>query len=224
MEGSAFPFTEKHWSHTMRYDRVPVLLLSIHRPAFPDTGKTARLEHYFSRLEQQWKQRWETVLYPKTCQAKNDAAKNGCIFLPWQAKLDYQITLWHPPRISLRLDAEESAPTRIPNLFCMGETWDCSSGYPLPLRSFFPPKAYQWRKMILDEIRSSAEQLISSGESLLDPDCIYIMERTFDPDRFYLTEKGGVIFYPQSILGSRAEGIPAFSFSLPAFQTNTFSS
>lgn len=224
MEESPLPFTEKQWSHTMRYDGAPVLLLTIHRPAFPDTGKTARLERYFSRLEQQWKQRWETVLYPKACHAKNDAAKNGCIFLPWQAKLNYQITLWHPPRISLRLDAEESALSGIPDLFCMGETWDCSAGYPCPLRSFFPPKAVHWRKILLDEIRSSAEQHLTSGESLLDPNCTQIMERTFDPDRFYLTEEGGVIFYPQGILGSRAEGIPTFPFSLPDFQTNTFSS
>ena len=215
MDLSALPITPRHWKHTFKSDAEPVLNLSIRRPAFPDTGKTARMERYFAQVAQQWKTRWETVLFPRACQAFAKARESGAVFLPWQASLDYTVTLWRAPLLSLHLDCMESCPPSRPLRSRAGETWDCSSGYPRPLRSFFPPRAHRWRRTLLNSLQEQAAQQLASGESLLDADCAQIMERTFAPDRFYLTEEGLSVFYPLCLLGAYAEGIPVFSVPLP---------
>lgn len=217
MDPSTLPAVAKEWAHVMKQNGEPVLTLSIRRPSFPETGKTSRMERYFAELARQWKLRWETVLYPRACQAKDEAVQAGTDFLPWQAVLDYTITLWHAPLLSLRLDIAESGrqPGR-PLRICMGETWDCASGYPRTLRSFFPAGASRWRKELLDGLKNQAAQQLTSGESLLDPECARVMERTFDPDRYYLTTEGLAVFYPLCVLGAYAEGIPVFVLPAPA--------
>lgn len=219
MDSSAPPVTPQLWKRVMRANNEPVLTLSIRRPAFPDKGKTRRIERYFAEVAQQWKARWETVLFPRACQALADAREAGSSFIPWKAELDYTVTLWRSPLLSLRLDAAESGGTPRPLHIRAGETWDCACGYPRTLRSFFPAKDHRWRRELMNALYSQATERLNSGESLLDPDCAQIMGRAFAPERFYLTEEGLSIFYPLYVLGPYAEGIPVFTVSLPGWNT-----
>lgn len=221
MQPSTPPITPKQAKRVLKQNGESVLILSIRRPAFPDAGKTKRIERYFAEMARQWKNRWETVLFPQACQALADARETGRPFAPWQAELDYTVTLWRPPLLSLRLDAAETGPGPRPLPICMGETWDCGSGYPRTLRSFFPPNAHRWRAQLLEAMQEQAARQLASGESLLDPDCAQVMKRSFDPDRFYLTGDGIAVFYPLYVLGPYAEGIPVFTVPTPdQVQTN----
>lgn len=211
MDSSTQPVTPQLWKRVMKSNGETVLTLSIRRPAFPETGKTRRMERYFTEVAQQWKNRWKTVLFPQACQALADAKESGSPFTPWKAELDYTVTLWRPPLLSLRLDAVESGQAPRPLHIRTGETWDCACGYPRTLRSFYPAKALRWRKSLMDALRSQAAERLASGESLLDPECTQVMERAFDPERFYLTEEGLSVFYPLYVLGAYAEGIPVFT-------------
>lgn len=214
MDSTTPPVTPQMWKRVMKSNGEPALTMSIRRPAFPETGKTRRMERYFAEVTQQWKTRWETALFPRACQALAEAKEAGGPFRPWRAELDYTVTLWRPPLLSLHLDAVESGPASRPILIRTGETWDCACGYPRTLRSFFPAKARRWRKKLLDSLRSQAAERLASGESLLDPDCAQILERAFDPERFYLTEEGLSVFFPLYVLGSYAEGIPVFTIPI----------
>lgn len=211
MDSSAPPVMPQTWKRVMKFNGKPVLILSMRRPIFPNSGKSRRIERYFTEVAQQWKNRWETVLFPQACQALADAQDTGGTFTPWEATLDYTVTLWRPPLLSLRLDAIESGLASRPLHIRTGETWDCACGYPCTLRSFFPAKARRWRKELIRSLCSQATERLASGESLLDPDCTQVMERAFDPERFYLTEEGVSVFYPLYVLGAYAEGIPVFT-------------
>ncbi len=211
MESSSPPLTPKEWTHTMKHDQVPVLTMSLTRPCFPSDGKTARIERYFDWLAQHWIDRWKTDLFANACRSLESTSDTGSVCQLWSASLRFTVTYWHDPIISIRLDTTESNGTSRPMLFCMGETWDCSTGYPRTLRSFFPPKSYGWKQELLCNIKAQAEEQLNSGESLLDQNCTAIMERTFDPSQFYLTEQGLNIFYPLYTLGAYAEGIPVFT-------------
>lgn len=215
MEPNSLPVTPKRWQLLMRFDGIPVLSLSLCRPMFPGSGRTARIERYFSQLEAQWKAHWTQKLYPAACQAWKSAMERSAPFTPWRAELEYTVTLWRAPLLSLRLDAAEGDFSAKPLRMRMGETWDCETGYPRTLRSFFPPKQHFWRGQLLEQIRSDVQRRLASGESLLDADCEAAIKRTFDPERFYLTEDGAEIFYPLYVLGPYAEGIPAFPIQLP---------
>ncbi len=204
------PVLSKTWKLLKRSDGIPVLNISIRRPSFIEQEKTARVERYFSQLFQYWQNRWETILFPEACQALNRSKAKHSDFIPWQASLDYTVTYWKPPLVSLRIEAIETGRSPQPLHIHQGETWDLQIGYPRTLRSFFPINAKQWRKSLLNIVKAQAEEQLASGESLLDPHCTDIMERSFDPDRFYLTEEGIALFYPLYVLGAYAEGIPTF--------------
>lgn len=211
MDALSPPVTTHHWDHVMNFDGTPVLSLTIRRPSFPSQGKLKRMERYFSCLESQWKKRWTEVLFPQACRALTHAKEMNIQFRPWRAQLDYTITLWQPPLLSLRLDAVETSHDANSHPFCMGETWDCTGGYPCRLYTFLASPSLRRRKNLLDSLKDQAAQQLASGESLLDPDCASKMDHFFDADRFYLTPEHLCIFYPLCTIGAHAEGIPIFT-------------
>lgn len=206
MEPNAPPVTPRLWERTLKLGEEPVLKLSARRPAFSERGRLQRIERYFSRCALLLREQWETALYARACQARQDDE----LFLPWQASLDYTVTYWEAPVLSLRLEITHSDRLHRPQIWYVGETWDCAQGRPRPLRSFFP-KQRRWRQRLLEQLTAQAEARIASGETLLRPDCPALMKRTFDSDRFYLTGQGLALFYPMYLLGPYAEGVPVFT-------------
>lgn len=209
MEPNAPPVTPKLWERTLKLGEEPMLTLSARRPTFPEKGALRRVERYFSRCALLLREQWEVTLYAKACQARQADE----LFLPWQAALDYTVTYWEAPLLSLRLEITHSDQLHRPQHWYVGETWDCAQGRPRSLRSFLP-KGRRWRQQLLEQLTTQAESRIASGESLLNPDCPAVMKRAFDPDRFYLTEEGVALFYPMYLLGPYAEGIPVFTLPI----------
>lgn len=221
MEPIPLPVSPKLWKRTMKSNREPVLTISIRRPAFPDSGKAERIERYFSQLAQRWQTHWETNLYPKACQSLAAHREKELPFLPWQVTLDYDVMLWQPPLISIRLDIQEQGPSSLPCTLCIGEVWDCAAGYPCSLRTFLPATPRLWKRELIKQISELVQQRLDSGESLLRPDCFLDLKQKFDPEHFYLTEEGIVVFYPLYVLGPYCEGIPTFTIPISEpFQSN----
>ena len=201
------------WNRTMKTIGTPVLIITVRRPSFPNSGKTQRMERYFMQLAHQWQTRWETDLYQKSCQALAEHTDKET-FQPWNASMDFEITLWTPPLISIRINVQEQGPDATPRSLCIGEVWDCSSGYPCSLRMFLPAKPRRWKRTLIPMLQEQIQQHLNSGLSLLYPDCVSLAVRRFDPNHFYLTEDGLVIFYPLYALGSYGEGIPTFTIPI----------
>lgn len=208
------PWEEQRWKRVLKLEGEPVLTLSLCRPAFPEEGKSARLERCLAKLVQVLEARWENELYPRACAALAAAREQSRPFDPWSAELNYKITLWRPPLLSLRLDVAERTGAGRPVLVRWGETWNLETGWPCPLHGFFPEKR-RWKTQLIHRLQAEAGARLASGESLLDPDCGPVIARAFDPERFYLTEEGITVFYPLDLLGPYAEGIPAFSLPYP---------
>ncbi len=209
------PITPQSYRRTMKHDGQAVLTLTLRRPSLPERGKTARMERYFARLAQLWIQYAENRLFPQACRAYDRARDEGAPFAPWQAGLDYQITYCQPPLISMRLELIEGRPDGRTLRTYIGETWNCASGFPCTLRSLFRKQGRHWRRQLMAALCAQAEEQLTGGESLLDANCVQIMQRTFDADRFYLTDTGVAVFYPMHHLGPYAEGVPVFTVSLP---------
>ena len=202
------------WKRTMKSNGDPVLILSIRRPSFPESGKCRRIERYFSQLARRWQTRWEADLYPKACQSYTEHQTQSRPFLPWQVKLDYEITFWQPPLISIRLEIQEQDPSALPCFLHIGEVWDTAAGYPRSLRSFLPETPRLWKRELMKQLAVLVQQQLDSGESLLRPDCFSDVKQKFDSERFYLTEEGIVIYYPLYALGPYGEGIPTFTIPI----------
>ncbi len=222
MDLTSCPASPQQWERKLKSNGSTVLCYSIRRPTFPDSGKQRRMEQYFARLAQLWQTKWETELFRQAVQAFENQS-GGNPFQPWRATMDYRITYWNPPLLSIRIDIREQKSNSFPASLCIGEVWDCSNAFPCSLRSFLPPKRCGWKKFLTEQIKEQVQARLASGESLLDPDRCSGVQQLLDPYRFYLTENGLVIFFPQCTLGSYGEGIPTFTIPIePQIQSNKF--
>lgn len=217
MDLTSCPASPVRWERDLKSDGAIVLHYSMCRPAFPDSGKQRRMERYFARLAQLWQARWENELFLYARQAFA-ARQPDKPFSPWQACMEYQITYWNPPLLSIRIDIKEQGAAAPPALQCIGEVWDCTGGYPCSLYSFLPQKPFRWKKCLISLLQEQAGQRLDSGEALLYDNCLSAIKDSFDPERFYLTEDGVTVFYPLYTLGPYGEGIP--TFSIPVSQSN----
>ncbi len=210
MDLTSCPVTPITIQRNLKSNGKTVLQYHIRRPSFPNSGKLRRLQQYFTRLEQIWQTKWENTLYQKASQAYAEQS-NQNIFLPWQANMDYEITFWKPSILSMRINVKEQGPVSPPVSLCIGEVWDCNSGYPCSLLTFLPTKQRHWKSDLIKQLQIQAKQRLDQGECLLYENCLLTIKQNFDSCRFYLTDAGLVIYYPMYTLGAYGEGIPTFT-------------
>lgn len=206
------PVTKECWFRTMKEADTPVLSIAIQRPAFPRMKNNRRLERYFTTLVQCWKSRWENELFQKAVNAFSQKTSRQP-FLPWKAELNFDVTFWAYPIISLRIKIQEQTNIEPSPYILLGEVWDYSTGYPCSLRDILHKTAHRHIRELIIPVQNQAKQRMTSDDSLLDPNCISSLKKHFDSNRFFLAEDGIKLFYPLYTLGPYSEGIPEFTIS-----------
>lgn len=167
-----------------------------------------RVERYYRRVAEQWRRRWEGEVYQRACAAAREARAGSRPFTPWQAGLTQTTACQSDACLSLYLDAWEDGGARRRAVVRQGDTWTLPKGFPLPLRAFFPGR--RWRGRVLEQIARQIEARLSTGESCFYADWARRLPRCFDPERFYCTQEGPVVFFPLYTIAPYAEGIPIF--------------
>ena len=198
------------WRRVLKWEEEPVLTLSLRWPKLSeDLPGTRRVGRYYRQVSEQWKARWETELYQRACEGAAAARAASRPFQPWTASLDFALTHREGGLLSLYQDAAEYAGGAHPITVRRGDTWSLPSGTPRSLSSFFPPRS-RWRRRVLEEAAAQVQARISAGEALFYEDWPRRLEAEFNPERFYLTGEGPVLFYPLYAVAPYAEGIPTF--------------
>ena len=194
---------------------APILQIRIRRPKFSEERRgLRRMERYYRQVGECWKTYWETQLFPQA-QAAAQAAKDQSLpFSPWQATLDFTVSYESEALVSIYLDAVQTQGVPSKLMVRTACTWDYSTGTPLPLSHFWP-LGRRGRRKLIAALAVQAEELLHSGQSLLDEDCLEKLGPQFHAQRFYLSENRIHLFYPLYAIASYGEGIPDFSLSLP---------
>ncbi len=163
-----------------------------------------RVNRYYDALAQRWKKRWTG---PLLADAK---AAAGPETPPWEARLDFTVTLFQGELFSLYWEVTEDVGARRPRRLRQGDIWQLPQGAPLSLRELLPPRRW-WKGPILEEVRRQIGERVQSGEALFFDSWPSLASRKFSPGRAYLTEEGPVVFYPVEALAPAMEGFPTFS-------------
>lgn len=201
---------ETTWNETLDCEGEPVLALSMALPLPEEESRAGRrIARFYQHFGALWKARWTDVLHPRACSALAEAREASRPFLPWEAELSYHITYEDDGLSSLYLDVTERRGAARPLTVRAADTWDRTTGTPLPLFHFLPPSRH-WRRLAVEEVQRQAMDRLQEGESLFYEDVEERAAAHFSPRRFYLTEEGLLVFYPMWSLGSPAEGIPVF--------------
>ena len=167
-----------------------------------------RIGRYYRRAAEEWRRRWEREVYLRACLDLADRRAQSKPFKVWTARLDTCITRQGDGLLSLWQEGTEVWGYDRPLVLRRGDTWSLAEGAPRTLRSFLSGRG--WKKRVLSQVEQAVQERLSSGETLLDPDCARRLKREFDPERYYLTQEGAEVFYPMYVLAPGGEGVPAF--------------
>lgn len=174
-----------------------------------DSPGVRRINRYYQSLSEAWKRRWAGPLLER---AKAAATPDSP---PWEARLDFTVTLLSQELLSLRWDVAEDVGLRRPRRLRTGDTWLLPQGTPVNLRELLPPRRL-WKKGIVEEVRRQIGRRVEAGEAVFYEDWHSLAARKFSPGRFYLTEDGPVVFYPVETIAPAMEGFPSFLLQPPA--------
>ena len=199
----------------LSWEGEPVLSLSLRTPRLAGEGAAVRrINRCYEKMARLWQDRWEGPLYQQACAAAQADRAAQRPVRPWQAQLDFTVTLLEGELLSLYFDIYEYAGGAHGMTQRQGDTWQIPAGAPRTLASFYPPRS-RWRRQALTQLHRQAARNAEGGESLYYEDWPQRLTACFDPDRFYLTPQGIDLFYPLYTIAPYAEGIPVFQLPYP---------
>ena len=207
---STEPLTaERTWT----VEEIPVLSASISLPvpAEGSAGAAARrIRRYYQLQSRSFLRYCERMLLPAAEAEVRSALASSAPLPSFRAELDYRVTYNEGGLWSLYTQSRERGADGRPLLTRRGDTWDLTSGYPVPLSAFFPRRG-GWRKKLLSAAEAEIRRREAAGAARWNEDWRRALRRRFNPENFYLTEDGLAFFYPMYALAPAACGIPVFT-------------
>ncbi len=92
------------------------------------------------------------------------------------------------------------------------DTWSVKNGGRISLYQFTDDPA-AFRAEILNSIREQIERQTAGGEGMYFEDYPRLIREHFDPESYYLSPEGLVIYYQQYDIAPYASGIPEFTMN-----------
>lgn len=197
---------EREWTA----DDLPALTaaFSVPEPA-PGSGRAAGRIGWFYRLEERaFLRRCQTMLFPQAAALCRQALETSAPLPRCAAELVCRETFDADGLWSLTSDIREQmgGHTRV---LRRGDTWNLSTGCPLPLADFFPPR-FPVRKYLLHLAEEEIARQEESGAARYHDDWRRELRRSFNRENFFLTPEGLRVYWQMQSLAPLAEGIPTF--------------
>lgn len=206
---STEPLTaERTWT----VEEIPVLTASISLPTPAEGSERAarRIRRYYQLQSRSFLRYCERWLLP-AAEAEYRAALASSAPLPsFRAELEYRITYNENGLWSLYTQSRERGADGRTLLTRRGDTWDLTSGYPVPLAAFFPRRS-GWKRKLLAAAEAEIRRREAAGAARWNENWRRELRRRFNPENFYLTGDGLAFFYPMYALAPASAGIPVFT-------------
>jgi hypothetical protein len=209
------PFTtEREWT----VDGIPVLsaVVSLPQPGSVSDRLSRRIFRYYQQQCRAYLKYCEQDLFPRARAAYRAALAISAPLPLFRAELTYQITFQDSHFLSLYTQSKESDGEHIWQAR-RSDTWDLSTGYPVPLSDFFPSRS-PWKRQILEQVAEAIQTQEATGTAQYHAHRRQELRRHFNPRNYYLTPEGLMVFFPMYAIAPPFEGIPAFSVSSGEFQ------
>ena len=199
--------TEREWT----VEEIPVLTAAVSLPEpVPAADRTSRrIRRYYQLQCRSFLRYCETYLLPLAAEEYQAALAASQPLPRLRAELTYQVTYNEGGLWSLYTQSREQGPGCQVSLLRRGDTWDLASGYPAALSSLFPRRS-GWKRQLLETVEAEVRQREAAGVSRYHEGVRRLLRRHFNPQSFYLTAEGLVVFYPMYAIAPAMEGIPTF--------------
>ncbi|MBS6955978.1 MAG: DUF3298 and DUF4163 domain-containing protein [Enterocloster asparagiformis] len=200
-------------SDTMYFQNTPALNYKINYPQFTSTcsRRAAAAVNSFYRLRAKSLETYcRFTLYPQAVKDLKELQENGDPLLGFEFLTVFRVTCNSGCIVSLYMDQYEFEGGAHGSTLRTSQTWDFSTGKRLQLSDFYPHNP-SWREDIQSQIQAGIARRLEKEPSTYFDDYAALVRTAFNPDSFYLTPEGLVIYYQQYDIAPYSTGIPQFS-------------
>ncbi len=198
------------WEFSFR--RTVILTASVRYPEGKVPGSPRAERSINSRIKAQTAAFHRYVSGPLYRSAAADfryAKANHSPFHPYQALLDYEVSLNCGGYLSIFRDRYEYTGGAHGSTVRLADTWDLKNGRRVFLRAFFC-RGKDWQKRVLGQILQQADKEMRENPGIFFDDYRDRIPTYWNPEHFYLTPAGIAVYYQQYEIAPYSSGIVLF--------------
>lgn len=199
-------------SDTMYFQNTPALNYKIDYPQFTSTcsRRAAAAVNSFYRLRAKSLETYcRFTLYPQAVADLKQLQEDLDPLLGFEFLVTFQVTYNSGCVVSLYMDQYEFEGGAHGSTQRTSQTWDFSTGKRMQLSDFYPHNP-SYREEIQSQIQSGIGRRLEQEPSTYFEDYPELLRTAFNPESFYLTPEGLVIYYQQYDIAPYSTGMPQF--------------
>ncbi|MCB6610925.1 DUF3298 and DUF4163 domain-containing protein [[Clostridium] symbiosum] len=204
--------------NTLYFNDIPVLIYNIKYPVFTSTcnqDAVRSINQFYSSLAKEKEDYCKTVLYPQAVESARYIQKNFPPFHSYEYDMVYKVTFNSGCITSLYVDQYTFMGGAHGSTVRTSDTWSLSTGRRISLQDIYPHEPL-YRQKIRLSIQSQIAGLLKDNPASFFDDYPKLLLNTFDPDSFYLSPDGVIIYFQQYDIAPYASGLPEFLLPCPA--------
>ena len=196
----------------MHYKGTKVLSYKIEYPEFFNPKyqmSLNRINQHYRAKAMVYQRFLRENMYKMAVQQYEDSVANGFPVRAFEAILAYKVTFNQDCAISLYYDRYEYTGGAHGSTTRCSDTWNIQIGRRIRLSQLFA-QSVDFVKYITRSVNEEIARQIQSGNDVYFEDYEKRVVKKFDPNNFYLTDEGIVIYYQQYDIAPYSTGIPEF--------------
>ncbi|MFI3252906.1 MAG: RsiV family protein [Eubacteriales bacterium] len=199
--------TDQKEEEILTFQGETVLFLEITLPRWEGNKKREkRLQRYYCKFSQIWKNIWCSELYFLACLNFLEKRDKGLFFTPWRCVIEssWEEGILTDNYLSVGVTVKEKRGKSLWEIYFFSDLWDISEGSPISLNQFVPQV---FGKNILTEIFKQGEE---REDFFFFSKDLQEIRKHFSFKNIFFTQEGGEFFFPQGSIAPKVEGIPRF--------------
>lgn len=204
--------------NTLSFNGIPVMVYNIKYPVFTSTCSQAAvrsINQFYNFLAKEKENYCKTVLYPQAVESAQYIQKNYPPFHSYEYDMVYKVTFSSGCITSLYVDQYTFMGGAHGSTVRTSDTWNLSTGRRILLQDLYPHESL-YQQNIGSRIQYQIAGLLKDNPASFFDDYPKLLVDTFNPDSFYLSPDGVIIYFQQYEIAPYASGLPEFLLPQPA--------
>lgn len=204
--------TMRKTSKIYQYNNTEIVKLTIEYPEITLASSPEAAEHINEEIALQVNEYAKSAdeLYQEAVETYDDFQKEGYPFHPWEAYWQLQVTYNAHGLLSLYTDQYVYSGGAHGNTLRSSATWELTQGGLRTLDSFYE-SGFDYQSLVLETILKQARENLAQEPYIYFEEYQDSIKGCFNPQSFYLTPDGLVIYYQQYEIAPYSTGIVEFT-------------
>lgn len=193
----------------LKYDNTVILKYHIEYPSIKiDNNRIGeeRFNLYNKNLALALQKRSEEELYKDSIEQYKYNKENNYPIMIYEIYRNYEITFNSRNLVSLYADEYIFTGGAHGDTIRASQTWDFNYNTLLQLYEFYPRNPY----LLLGIFKNISNQILKNPDIYFEDNCNLVLN-TFNPQNFYLTPRGIVVYFQHYDIAPYSSGIPTFN-------------